>query len=105
MSFCQGINLSLNQVLIIEQESTVPENKVWKIESAFINCHYQCAANIFINNHEVYVYNYSYDVNNSSQKTAASGPITKFPMWIPSGTIINIGSNISGISVLEFNTE
>tara|TARA_Y100000589_G_C27039783_1_gene582677 strand:- start:637 stop:972 length:336 start_codon:yes stop_codon:yes gene_type:complete len=103
-SFSQSIDLELSQVLLLEDESTVPENKVWKIESALVNCYHSCVATILINNNYVRVYNYSTDVNNSNQKTAASGPITKFPIWVPSGTIVNLGDEVSGISVLEFNT-
>ena len=106
--YSQGINLDLNQVLLINLDDgpfTVPPGKVWKIESALINCSENCNSSVEINQSLTYFHldrtvSISYNLS-----PATSTVITKLPMWIPEGTIIGDGNNIKHLSILEFNTE
>jgi len=100
--FSQGIDLELNQVLLVSEGSTVPEGKVWKITSALVTCADNCYAYFIIGESDVYVHVHS-DMA-SIDRPAANNP-TKFPIWVPAGTFVNIGTFVSGISVLEFNTD
>ena len=103
-SFSQGIDLDLNQVLLVSDGSTVPDGKVWKITSALVTCSNQCSAYIIIGESDVYVHVMEDTNSGGASRPAANNP-TQFPIWVPAGTFVNIGTNVSGISVLEFNTD
>ena len=100
--FSQGIDLELNQVLLVSEATIVPEDKVWKITSALVTCADNCYAFLIIGESDVYVHVHFDDAG--MNRPAANNP-TKFPIWVPSGTFVNIGTNVSGISILEFNAE
>ena len=101
LGFSQGIDLELNQVLLVSEGSMVPEGKVWKITSTLVNCSYNCYAYIWIGENVVYVH---FNQEISSTSTSPTHNPTQFPIWVPAGINIDIGENVSGISVLEFNT-
>ena len=126
--FPQGINLELNQVLLLELidsngpcEIVVPDGKVWKIESAIyslpsnINAG-NVKASFAINDQECLVaqrYESTGD-NNEEYRTIKTA---EFPIWLPAGTTVcknyynesnNLqvqGENVSYLSILEFNTQ
>ena len=100
-SFSQGIDLELNQVLLVSEGSTVPEGKVWKITSALVTCADNCYAFLIIGESDVYVHIH---FDSGIDRPAANNP-TQFPIWVPAGTFVNIGTNVSEISVLEFNAD
>ena len=113
LGFSQGIDLELNQVLLVSEGSMVPEGKVWKITSVLVTCSFSpCSAYIIIDDLEspvqssicVYSRLTSSGTSNQYPPVISSETPTKFPIWVPAGTNIDIGENVSGISVLEFNT-
>ena len=119
LSLSQGINLELNQVLLIELNSegtTVPSGKSWKITSAISTVPDGSDSGesyFFINNakselHQIsYWYNSNVNPNvyNTINFSSTFSSTTAFPMWIPEGTELKIGENVSHLSVLEFNTQ
>ena len=96
--------LEFSQVLLVSSLDTVPQGKVWKVESTLVTCYSHCSATIYVNNIEIVAYVYDSGVPNNSQRTAAAYNPTSFPIWLPEGTTLNIGSNVQYISVIEFNT-
>jgi hypothetical protein len=94
--------LEFSQVLLVSSD-IVPQGKVWKVESALTDCATHCNATIYINNDEIVTYVYNGSIPSSSQKTAAAANPTSFPIWLPEGTALSIGSNVKYISVIEFN--
>ena len=99
----KGQNLEFNQVLLINSLDTVPQGKVWKVQSALSECSSNCNATILINGYSIHTYSYHTGVPNNSQKTAAAHNPTNFPIWLPSGTTLNISNGVKYISVIEFN--
>ena len=95
--------LEFSQVLLVSSLDTVPQGKVWKVESTLLTCGEHCSARIYVNNKEIYTYVYSAGVPSNSQKTAAAYNPTRFPIWLPAGSTLNVGSNVEYISVIEFN--
>ena len=99
--------LTFSQVLLVEDLSsvTVPEGKVWKIESALSSCSSHCTSSIYVNEKVVILYLWDTGVPSNSQKTASSNHPTKLPIWLPSGTNISSPSGVSSLSIIEFNTD
>jgi len=99
--------LKFSQVLLVElteEGIIVPEGKVWKVLSSTYNSpNYTTSSTIrhdcyfTVNNNQVMVFYYSYYTSNS--------PCNIFPLWLPSGTTINLGANVTLLSVIEFNTD
>lgn len=110
-------NLQFNQVKLINSLSTVPTNKVWKIESvlhgnntqwAFGSPTTDCLMSIKINNSDVCISRFhSYATGSGVSPSAAASEssinCTSFPMWIPAESAVNIGYNSIYISVIEYN--
>ena len=96
-------SLEFNQVLLINSLNTVPQGKVWKVQSALSDCSSNCSSTIVVNNQNIYTYVYHTGVPSNSQKTAAAHNPTNFPIWLPSGTTLDIGGGVKYISVIEFN--
>jgi hypothetical protein len=92
--------LTFNQVLLVEQSTTIPEGKVWKIESVLSGSAI-LSTSIIINNNETYVKS---SANNAGYRTGYSVNITKLPIWLPGGSLLAPGNNCHSISVIEFNT-
>ena len=96
-------SLEFNQVLLINSLSTVPQGKVWKLQSALTNCATFCSASIVVNNENIYTYVYEYSMPGTSSKSSATSNPTSFPIWLPSGTTLDVGSTVKYVSVIEFN--
>ncbi|MBM3170992.1 MAG: hypothetical protein FJZ75_05200 [Bacteroidetes bacterium] len=113
-------SLQFNQVLLISTADTVPANKVWKIEALAYNggapfasgannySHlfsgnrgFEGIARFLINGSPV-VLPVTYLTNNYNA-TSSVNPNFTFPMWLPAGSILTPQTNISYLSVLEFN--
>jgi hypothetical protein len=95
--------LEFSQVLLVSSLDIVPQGKVWKVESALANCTSHCNASIVVNNENIYTYVYQTGMPGTSSKAPAASNPTSFPIWLPEGTSLNIGSNVKYISVIEFN--
>jgi hypothetical protein len=117
--FAQG-SLQFNQVLLVSTASTVPANKVWKIEALAYNGGapfasqsasysfifsgtrgFDCIARFLINGNPVVIPT-TYLQNNFNSTSGANFPFS-LPMWLPAGTTLNPQTNISYLSVIEFN--
>ena len=110
LSLSQGINLELNQVLLIELNSegtTVPSGKTWKITSAVStvpDISDSGESYFFINNtkselHQIsYWYNSNVNPNtyNTINFSSTFSSTTAFPMWIPEGTELKVIITSSG---------
>ena len=121
---CAQGTLEFNQVkLVTSSEETVPGNKVWKIESVLGN---STTTSGFATNvtptippdHLIHVAEnaiavaaqlelggggayYSESSNRNSWFTKEL--CTTLPIWLPEGTTLRAGSNVTLISVIEFN--
>ena len=94
--------LTFNQVLLVPltaQGDTVPQGKVWKVESAVSNA--SLYSYFFVDNMVSYVLWGS----NSTNATGFVSSNTAFPMWLPAGTIVTEGSAVNALSIIEFNIE
>ena len=117
--FAQG-SLQFNQVLLVSTASTVPANKVWKIEALAYNGGapfasqsasysfifsgtrgFDCIARFLINGNPVVIPT-TYLQNNFNSTSGANFTFS-LPMWLPAGTTLNPQTNISYLSVIEFN--
>jgi hypothetical protein len=104
--------LTFNQVLLVtltSQGDTVPQGKVWKVESS--------VSTVPQANGETYfhVNNNKCNITKSIATNGGNGwgsygyastivnPI--FPMWLPAGTIVTLGDLVSALSIIEFNIE
>jgi hypothetical protein len=107
--FGQG-TLQFSRVLLVEQtDQTVPAGKVWKVESytpsATYGTHTGSPQNhiILVNSQSRIVgMSAGFNVNYSGGSHAASA-FSTFPMWLPAGTVLRASSNVSQLSVIEFN--
>lgn len=108
--------LTFNQVLLVtltSQGDTVPQGKVWKVESAVS----EIAKN---DNSTTYfhVNGFISDVTKIAKATYGQSNIQMgwawayaiensnlFPMWLPAGTIVTSGLDVSALSIIEFNIE
>jgi hypothetical protein len=109
--------LTFNQVLLVtltSQGDTVPQGKVWKVESAVSDLPVAVSQGgtsgtitseifYYINNFKSVLNKNSYMYNSgSAQYTNTANP---FPMWLPAGTIVSSGDLVSALSIIEFNIE
>ena len=117
LTFSQGINLELNQVLLLDLTSeigsatttyVVPEGKIWKATSVQGNLYLQQTAN----SSSYYSDQITIEINDknvllgySSGGNIAAYNSTSFPMWLPEGTTIEGSSGAVFLSVLEFNAQ
>lgn len=90
--------LQFSQVLLVTATQTVPANKVWKVESFFPSQNFNGGNNhttafLTINNIICYV---------GQTRSDAGMSFMPLPAWIPAGTTLAAGQNISSISVIEF---
>ena len=117
-SLTQGIDLELNQVLLIELNSetiVVPEGTIWKVTSAVStveDIESQGETFFYVNNskseiHQVsrwYNSNVNPNIYNTINFSSTFSSNSSFPLWLPEGTELKIGQNVSHLSILEFNT-
>jgi hypothetical protein len=117
--YSQG-NLQFNQVKLVTTVQTVPTGKVWKVESATYN-----GGAPFPNSTANYAFPVgslqtrgfesimSYSVNGqlnyfpvsfSINGNFSSGNLmAHFPLWLPEGSTLAVGTNMGYLSVIEFN--
>jgi|688.fasta_scaffold199548_3 hypothetical protein len=95
----RGQTLQFSQVLLVNTAQTVPANKVWKVESLVLSQNFT--------NYSISSYFSAYLLINNSSCTVGyssyqAGISTTLPLWLPAGTSLAAGQNISSISVIEF---
>lgn len=106
----QGNNLQFNEVKLVTTVETVPANKVWKVEAALgpmlvSNCTTTNPGHVVI-------------VNGATVNVGTAGKIefdgycygwkgvalvTEFPFWLPGNATLAAGTNVTAVSVIEFN--
>ncbi len=115
-------NLQFNQAKLITTVQTVPAGKVWKVESYAYNggAAFAGTQSGFYTNDGIYertcinaLMNYMVNGNTiqipvSLSRSSNSGLISLdglnlFPFWLPEGSSLAAGTNMSYLSVLEFN--
>jgi hypothetical protein len=129
-TYAQG-NLQFNQVKLISTVQTVPVGKVWKVESMICsggntipvvsnntatitssNGHLSnsifnltfASMTYLLNNTVCYVdLNSQYSISNLGNGVMFKNNSVNFPIWIPAGTSIEAGINMSFISIIEYN--
>ena len=106
--------LTFNQVLLVPlttQGDTVPQGKVWKVESAVSELLTNGETYFHVNNNKCNITKSITNIGslyNSSQNAYAYASSTVnpiFPMWLPAGTIVTSGLDVSALSIIEFNIE
>lgn len=124
--------LEFNQVRLVSTQETVPANKVWKLVnvagtqviqhdrsfgSSTPNQITPSISSILINGTTINVGNPSIAAgggsgagtsagnSNRTFNTAYTNIPTGFPLWLPENTTLEAGTNISYISVIEFNIQ
>ncbi len=100
--------LQYNRTLLVNSSQTVPSGKVWKVESALISSSLGISVGtssaqsntsaILINGGSVF---FASTWGSSSATSAVT--LTTFPIWLPAGTTLAPSTNVSNISVIEFN--
>jgi hypothetical protein len=117
-SQAQG-TLQFNQVLLLtltSQGDTVPQGKVWKVESSVSTVpDLQTAGEsyFFVNGAKAEIHQLSYWFNSNANPNSYNtinfsstfSSTTTFPMWLPEGTIVTLGDLVSALSIIEFNIE
>jgi len=109
VAFSQEENaLTFSQVLLVElteEGVVVPEGKVWKVLSSTFNYPSWTTANSYTHNCYFKVNNKDVMVFYFSNYNSATAPCNIFPLWLPSGTTLNLGSNVTLLSIIEFNID
>jgi len=95
----QSQTLQFSQVLMVNTVQTVPANKVWKVESLVLSQNFT--------NYSISSYYSAYLLINNSSCTVGfssyqAGISTTLPLWLPAGTSLAAGQNVSSVSVIEF---
>jgi hypothetical protein len=118
----QGKTLAFNQVLLITtSQQTVPAGRVWKIEScmglpttssgqSYMSLSFPSRHNIVINGTNIGVASETsvaaggstYSGGDYYKVWAMNENCTTMPIWLPAGTTLAAGTNVSYISVIEF---
>lgn len=114
-------NLQFSQIKMISTLDTVPNGKVWKVESIVYSQSIPNYNGNSINQDEIISINgQNVSVRSSRYMSGTnwfSGPygwmnhpvaefITweqKLPMWLPAGTTINVGAGVQYINAIEYN--
>jgi hypothetical protein len=117
--YSQG-NLHFNQVKLVTTVQTVPTGKVWKVESATYNggapfpnssANYAFPAGplqtrgfesimSYSVNGQLNYFPVSYSINGNFSSVNL---MAHFPLWLPEGSTLAVGTNMGYLSVLEFN--
>jgi hypothetical protein len=103
--------LQFNRVLLLDHSQspyTVPAGKVWKVESALFSSSLgisvgtssaqNSAASILINGGSVF-----FASTWGSSNATSAVTLTSLPIWLPAGTTLAPSTNVSNLSVIEFN--
>jgi hypothetical protein len=102
-------NLAFNSVKLITTVQTVPVNKVWKVEAAFgADMRSSCSTAAL---HQIQVNGSNVTVTQATNLAFAGvcggwsgiATVTRFPFWLPAGATLAAASNVSSISVIEFD--
>jgi len=115
--YAQDYNLGLNQVILLELNtsgSTVPNGKIWKVTSAVSTVSTltdQQESYFLVNDakselHQLswwYNSNVNPNVWNTINFSSTFSSTTAFPMWLPEGTVLKSGQNVTHLSIIEFN--
>lgn len=115
-------NLAFNQIIIVGATPvTVPVGKVWKIESVmgphtivtsinnsdFNSLPFPGAHNILINSQTIGLGHLDLDMEWTSSNTRTThmgrATVTTLPIWLPENYTLAAGSNVTFISVIEFD--
>jgi hypothetical protein len=100
-------NLAFSKALLISTLDTVPNGKVWKVESAMSSSALSISTNSTSSqngNTSILVDGVNIVIKStwgSSYSTSALS-ITDLPIWLPAGTTLGPGSNVVKVSVIEF---
>jgi hypothetical protein len=102
--------LTFNQVLLVtltSQGDTVPQGKVWKVESSVSTLETNGETYFHVNNNKC---NITKSIATNGYGGGAYGYASStvnpiFPMWLPAGTIVTSGDLVSSLSIIEFNIE
>ncbi len=119
--FGQG-TLSFADVIMVDATpQTVPTGKIWKVESAmgphtegtsYTNVAtpvFPSAHNIIINSQTIGVGTMDSSLGFTSSSSGsrvthmARSTVTTFPIWLPEGSTLAAGSNVTYVSVIEFD--
>ena len=103
--------LTFNQVLLVtltSQGDTVPQGKVWKVESSVSELLTNGETYFHVNNNKCNITksiatNGGNGYGSYGYASSTVNPI--FPMWLPAGTIVTSGALVSALSIIEFNIE
>ncbi len=108
-------SLQFNQVVLVNGvNQTVPQGKVWKVESVVSGYSYPISSNCSSASNNgnyataLYIDNAIYfsDVSNHAGTTYSSVMFNgsqSFPFWLPAGTNLRAACSSSLVSVIEFN--
>lgn len=120
-SHAQG-NLTFNRVILITEadgDVEVPEGTVWKVVSALVSdpgtglvsssSTTSVTQRMKVNGEDVFLTQRLFRFNgtstagtNTRSQDQSFGRLTDFPIWLPTGSTVGTGLNISGVSVIEF---
>jgi len=119
-------NLNFSQVLLITDSDgavEVPEGTVWKLTSALVSdpgtgfvgsaSTTSATQRIQVNGGDVYLFQRVFRFSGASAASSTSTrsqdqsaiKLTEFPIWLPEGSTVATGLNISGVSVIEFTID
>lgn len=115
--FAQDNNLGLNQIILLELNSSgdiVPSGKIWKVTAAVstVSTLSQKEESYFLVNDaksELHQLSWWFNGNpnpntyNSVNFSSTFSSTTAFPMWLPEGTVLKSGQNVTHLSIVEFN--
>ena len=114
-------NLQFNQVKLITTVETVPLGKVWKVESATYggglvfcvagtNGTNYCGNNVNNITNVAVLGVMTFTINGQPNYISAlsytnsfSPNLSPFPIWLPAGTTLSVGTNMRYLSIIEFN--
>lgn len=107
-SLSAQFTLQYNRTLLVNSSQTVPSGKVWKVESALISSSLGIsvgtsssqsnAASMVVNGGSVF-----FASTWGSSNATSTITLTELPVWLPAGTTLAPGTNVSNLSVIEFN--
>ena len=101
----QSQSLQFSQVLLLSSLDTVPQGKVWKVESSVSEIYTNGETYFHVNNNKcIIARGYVNNVGNQGYGTAMGLTNSIFPLWLPAGTIVTSGDLVSALSIIEFNT-
>ena len=101
----QSQSLTYSKVILLTSLDTVPQGKVWKVESAVSEMK-STSQHIYF-----YINNNKCTVTRTWVSLLANAPYALpivnpiFPMWLPAGTIVTSGVDVEALSIIEFNIE